>query len=456
MRRHHRPTTTLALVAALALAGCAAPLATGESAVSSAPEDSASTTVSAPEVTSALFTATEVHTIDVTVDEDTLTGMIQTYLDTGEKEWIRGTVTIDGQTFEDVGLKLKGNSSLRGISTDTPAQQLPLRIRLDKFVDDQTLEGYSDVTVRSNTTETSLNEAVSLDVLSAAGLASTEAVATRFSVNGSEEELRLTVQNLDDAWVTDAFPEAGEDSVLYKSEAEGDWSWRGEDGDYSTAFDIEAGEDDYRPLIELLDLLHHGTEEEIAQRLPELVDLESFATYLAVQEIIQNTDDIDGPGNNSYLFWDSSTEQFTVVAWDHNLSFGAMKAGGGPGGGGAGGGMPTFEDGQVPEGLEPPAVEEGEMPEGVQPPGVEGDELPGGRSGTMSRSHPLVETFLADEEWAAAYEAELTRLRTALVEGGVLEQAVSTWTTTLEDGAGDLLTADQIEDDADAVLTVAE
>ncbi|OLT17568.1 hypothetical protein BJF86_14970 [Serinicoccus sp. CNJ-927] len=292
MRRHHRPTTTLGLVAALALAGCAAPLVTGESAVSSAAEDSASTTASAPgsalEVTSALFTATEVHTIDVTVDEDTLTGMIQTYLDTGEKEWVRGTVTIDGQTFEDVGLKLKGNSSLRGISTDTPAQELPLRIRLDKFVDDQTLEGYSDITVRSNTTETSLNEAVSLDVLSAAGLASTAAVATRFSVNGSEEELRLTVQNLDDAWVTDAFPEAGEDSVLYKSEAEGDWSWRGEDGDYSTAFDIEAGEHDYRPLIELLDLLHNGTEEEIAQRLPELVDLESFATYLAVQEIIQN------------------------------------------------------------------------------------------------------------------------------------------------------------------------
>ncbi|OLT17567.1 hypothetical protein BJF86_14965 [Serinicoccus sp. CNJ-927] len=117
--------------------------------------------------------------------------------------------------------------------------------------------------------------------------------------------------------------------------------------------------------------------------------------------------------------------------------------------------MPTFEDGQVPEGMEPPPVEEGEMPEGVQPPGVEGDELPGGRGGTMSRSHPLVETFLADEEWAAAYEAELTRLRTDLVGGGVLEQAVSTWTTTLEDGAGDLVTADQIEDDADALLAVA-
>ena len=41
-------------------------------------------------------------------------------------------------------------------------------------------------------------------------------------------------------------------------------------------------------------------------------------------------DDIDGPGNNSYLFWDSATGMFTVVAWDHNLAFGASMGGAGP------------------------------------------------------------------------------------------------------------------------------
>ncbi|WP_151525543.1 CotH kinase family protein [Serinicoccus kebangsaanensis] len=441
-RRPHR-LTTLTLTAALALSGCTAPAATTQS--------SADTSVvgSAVAASPALFDSGEVHTIEVEVDDDALTQMIQTYLDTGDKEWIRATVIIDGQTFEDVGIKLKGNSSLRGISVDTPPAELPLRIRLDKFVDGQTLAGYSDVTVRSNTTDTAMNEAVSLDLLSAAGLASTEAVATRFSVNGSAEELRLTVQNLDDAWLEGAFPDAGEGSILYKSEAEGDWSWRGEDGDYSTAFDIEAGDEGagYAPLIELLDLLNNGTEEEIAEHLPDLLDLESFATYLAVQEIIQNTDDIDGPGNNSYLFWDSATEQFTVVAWDHNLSFGAMMGGGGAGGQGrqgqmpADGEMPTFEEGQLPE-----------RPEGMEPPTGGGQMGPGGG---MTRENALVTAFTANAQWQAMYDEELSRLQEELVDGGALEDSLDAWVATLTRDADDLVGTGQVEADADAIRTSA-
>ena len=70
------------------------------------------------------------------------------------------------------------------------------------------------------------------------------------------------MQNLDDDWMEQNFAGAGDGSVLYKSEAEGDWSWRGEDGDYSTSFEIEAGddgEDAYLPLISLLDLVNNGT-----------------------------------------------------------------------------------------------------------------------------------------------------------------------------------------------------
>lgn len=38
-----------------------------------------------------------------------------------------------------------------------------------------------------------------------------------------------------------------------------------------------------------------------------------------MMELLDNFDDIDGPGNNAYLWWDASTEQFTIVPWDLNL-----------------------------------------------------------------------------------------------------------------------------------------
>lgn len=380
-------------------------------------------------VTHNVLDESKLHTISVEVDEATLREMIQTYLDQGDKEWIKATVTIDGETFDDVGIKLKGNSSLRNITVDTPAQELPLRIRLDKYVDGQNADGYSDFTVRSNSSETAINEAVALDLLSDAGLASEEAISTRFSVNGSDEKLRLTVQNLDDTWVEQNFPEAGADSVLYKSEADGDWSWRGKNADYSSSFEIEAGKDDYQPLIELLDLVNNGTVAEIAEKLPDLLDVDSFATYLAFEELIDNFDDIDGPGNNSYLFWDSATKKFTVVAWDHNLAFGSSPGGGGGrADGGRGGGMPA---GQRPSG----------MPEG---------------RGSKTKENPLSTAFLANAEWKTLYQQATTDLQAKLIDNGTLTETVDDWSQLLTTGASDLVATDTLTTEADKIRSYAD
>ncbi len=408
-----RSTTTLAagaLAAALVLGACGGGETASGDGSTTTTTTSATTTASetatvAQVAAGSLFDATAVHNISLEIDQAALTEMLQTYVDTGAKDWISATVTIDGQTFQNVGIKLKGNSSLMGVTVDSAAEDLPWRIRLDKYVDGQNLDGYTDVTVRSNSTETSINEAVALDLLRDAGLASEQAVETSFSVNGSQTQLRLTVQNLNDDWVEANFPDAGSDSVLYKAESDGNWSFQGEDADYSAAFEIEAGADNYAPLIELLDLVNNGTSEQIAERLPQLVDIDSFATYLAYQELIDNFDDIDGPGNNSYLFWDSATGKFTVVAWDHNLAFGQGPGGGMPGGGDAGA-MP--------------------VPGGAMPDGGAGQF--GGNGGPMNRSNPLVEAFLANAEWAALKEQALTDLQTSLIDSGALTASLDRWT----------------------------
>ncbi len=482
MPRFLRRSRVVAGLAALIFfaAGCSVPGAQTDTAFGH----------SAGVTATATLDATRVHSVALTVDEAALTAMIQTYLDSGTKEWIHASVTIDGEVFDDVGIKLKGNSTLRGITAGTPAQDLPLRIRLDKYVTGQQWSGLSDFAVRASSSETSLNEAVALDLLSTAGLASTQAIATRFSVNGGDEALRLTVQNLDDTWVSQQFPDAGADSVLYKAESEGDWSWRGEDGDYSTAFEIEAGADDYQPLIALLDLLNNGTADDIAERLPTMVDLDSFATYLAFQEIVDNSDDIDGPGNNSYLFWDSATGRFTVVAWDHNLAFGASPGGGGRDGAampadGApagrrmqGGQAPTGQaptgqaptgqapTGQAPTGQaptgQPPTGQApmGQAPTGQAPTGqAQGGQMAGDASQAggrgMSRSNPLVTGFNANAEWTTLYETKLADLKAGLLEGGALKEAVDSWTATLQTGATDMVAAATITSESNAILAYA-
>ncbi|HAN35262.1 MAG TPA: hypothetical protein DCQ52_07360, partial [Acidimicrobiaceae bacterium] len=206
---------------------------------------------------------------------------------------------------------------------DNP-EALPWLIRLDKFIDDQQHEGITELVVRSNNSQTALNEAVALELLTEAGLASQEATAVRFTFNDSSAKLRLVIENPNDEWVATQFDEESSDAVgqLYKAESTGDWSYRGDDpAEYEEVWDQEAGEDDLAPLTDFLQFVNDSTDEEFAAELATRLDVEAFARYLAVEDLMGNFDDIEGPGNNSYLYFDPDTGQATVVAWDHNLAF---------------------------------------------------------------------------------------------------------------------------------------
>ena len=77
--------------------------------------------------------------------------------------------------------------------------------------------------------------------------------------------------------------------------------------------------------------------------LDKHVDVTSLARYVALHNLLLDGDDMSGPGQNSYLWYDLETERFTVVSWDVNLSLsGTVTQGpldaGGLGGGGRGGG----------------------------------------------------------------------------------------------------------------------
>jgi spore coat protein CotH len=398
---------------------------------------------------SGLFDSSVVHDLEISFDQAAYRTMIDTYISSGEKDWIEGTVTIDGTTYEDVGLRLKGNSSLMGlrrggaapgggnagnrvggpggnVSAEQP-ESLPWLIRLDKFVEGQDHDGLTSLVVRSNNTQTALNEAVALELLGLSGQATQEAAATRFSVNGGDEKLRLVIENPDEVWAEENFDT---DGILYKAESTGDYSYRGDDPEaYEEVFDQETGDEDLTPLMELLDFLNNSDDATFAAELSDRLDVEAFARYLAFQELIANFDDIDGPGNNSYLRYDAENDQFTVLSWDHNLAFGSM--------GGMRGGMAP-PDAVAPTGEDRPAF------------GGPGGGA-GGFGGPGGRSNILVERFLANDDFEAIYQQELVDLRADLYGTGAAADILERWTGVLTARATDLVDGATIEQEAAAV-----
>jgi spore coat protein CotH len=486
-RRRARRLTALAVV--LALTGCG----------STAAGTGGTSTVAA---TAGLYDTSSVHDIQVTFDQNDYDDLIAAYQETGEKVWIEATVVIDGATYRQVGMRLKGNSSLGGLGgrgprgaggpvnfevgdgdvatppgggecaivigsppTDADGQvdiiggggvdsaspeSLPWLIRLDKFIEDQRHAGVAEFVVRSNNSETALNEAVALGLLSAAGLATQKATSVRFAVNGSDPSLRLVIESPDEQWVAEQFDEPSADEIgqLYKAEATGDWQYRGDDeAEYEEVWDQEAGEDDLAPLTEFLKFVNDSTDEEFAAGLAERLDVEAFARYLAIEDLMGNFDDIEGPGNNSYLYFDPDTGVATVVAWDHNLAFGGM--------GGRGGDGPTIigPGGDLPTGVPDPAdLPEGcEFPSDMQPGDVPFERPGGGEGPAMMGSNILVERFNAVPEFAALYDAAFATLQAELFDDGTAEALLSEWTDLLTEHAGDVVSAETIKTEADQV-----
>lgn len=524
---------SLLVSSATASALLAMPFARVVTAFAQTPETNAA-------VSGVFFDPAVVHDVVATFDEDEYDAMIAAYKDSGDKQWLKAALIIDGQTFDEVGLRLKGNSSLmalggngggfaggnfgggpqmtitndagtpittdgfptdqatpttgnatvaRGtggdISADEP-QGLPWLVRLDKYVDDQNLNGLTEFVIRSNNSSTALNEALSLNLLTEAGLASQSAAYIRFTANGNGPKLRLAIENPDDTWLEAHFPDAG---TLFKSEADGNWGFHDDDLDaYMQAFDLEAGggDDDaenYAPLISFLDFLNNSDDATFASDLPDRLDVDQFAAYLAMMDLIQNGDDIDGPGNNSYLFYDDATGIFTVVPWDMNLAFGGMGGvgatfGGRGGGGGFPGGGQAPTDGQLPDGAEiqngqlvingtpvagqmpvttnadgtPVAGTDGNGPSFTGPNGQPiGNGGPGRQDGMGGMNNPLSSRWAEVDAFTTLQADAKTRLAAKLFQSGDAATILSGWVTVLETHATDLVDQSTIDGESQSL-----
>ena len=384
----------------------------------------------------ALFDSTTVHDLAFSFDQTAYDEMIATFRSTGEKGWIEATVVVDGTTYERVGLRLKGNSSLQGLrgtsgrggaggpggsaSADDPSS-LPWLVRFDEYVDGQEHEGYDEIVVRSNRTETSLNEAVALEIVGQAGLATQRSFPSRLRVNGSDAALRLVLESPDSRWEDDNF--AG-DGILYKAESGGDYSYRGDGpADYEEIFDQETGDvDDLTPLLAFLRFLDESDDATFEAELGDHLEVDAFARYLAVQDLVANSDDIDGPGNNSYLRYSADTGRFTIVTWDLNLAFGSMSGGGGPAAGGAPAGGAAAPGGGAARG--------------------------GGGGGMGGRSNILVQRFNATDSFVAAYDDAVARLTADLYASGAATEILGRRAAVLRAQVTDVVDEATIDSDA--------
>ena len=373
-----------------------------------------------------LFDDTVVHEIQVIIDPEEYDSMLSTYKETGLKEYFKADVIIDGVRVNDVGIRLKGNASLRtalgggmgfgggerpdnaqrpddgampqfpengqqpptdwempegfaqgerpqppdGFQMPDQGQgpdmnggrqsisedqiKIPFMIKFDEYVDGQTYQGHATISIRNYGTsydEALLQEPITNYAAQLSGVPATDTAYTGFRINDDEERLYVVSELINEDYLETYFE--NEDGVLYKAEVGSTLSYQGEDpSSYADSFtqQTRVNDADLMPLIELIRFVDQADDAEFEKELPDYLDVDAFASYIAVNAMLVNVDSMLGMNNNYYLYYDDETEKFTILMWDANESF--NKLGGsatydvtlentqsGPGGRGGPGGM---------------------------------------------------------------------------------------------------------------------
>lgn len=379
MSRPSRPLIAglIASMTAVSLAACS----TDDVASSGSAQSAVSASVNATAAEGSIFDASQSHTVSLDIEQDALDELLQAYQDGNEKTYVKANITIDGVTYNDVGVRLKGNSSLRslggtnqmpgggaapsdaaapsdgqapaGMPTDMPTPPSdgamptdmpqpggangpggqggggmsgsgidendpttwPLLINFDKYVDGQTYNGMTQIALRYGVP--SVNEAAALTATAMTGQASQQFGYVTYSVNGGDTLTRIMLVNPDENYAANLG-----DGILYKSDSESSFTYQGDDDStYEDQFkQVSDGDTNEQPIIDLLKWLDSADDEEFDNNLDTYVDVDSFAKYLATQNLLVNQDDMAGPGKNYYLWYDNETKKISIISWDLDMS----------------------------------------------------------------------------------------------------------------------------------------
>ena len=276
-----------------------------------------------------LFSQEKIHKIDVQIDEAVWDNLLKT---ASKEEWTPCDITIDGETFKNVGIRTKGNSSLM-MAKDG---KYSLRFKLDKYDKTLNYHGLTEFCMNNMLMDAScLRDILCYNAMYEIGGVAPHAAHTDMYLNGDIYSFYLLAEQpgttLAERYAVD------DDSVLYKATekngAEGGWGGFGGDSYCSFTenmpldrFDVKFGSDENYDHIQAVKTAINKLTATDYKFIEDVIDVPSFLKGFAVNSIFCNYDSYNGSlAHNYYLMYSGGKMHF--VGWDYNLYLGNFTGG---------------------------------------------------------------------------------------------------------------------------------
>ena len=320
-------------------------------------------------------------------------GMGNTGGDDNNPIWVTAAIQFEDETWENVGIRFKGNSSLKN-SWNSGSLKLPFKLDFDEFENDypeiknQRFYGFKQLSFSSNFSDSSfLREKVTADIFRDAGVPSAQtAFYAVYLDNGSTVEymgLYTAVEVVDDTVIETQFSD--DSGNVYKPDGR---CATLASGTYDEAcYDKETNQEeaDYSDLTALVEILNSNLRlsDSAAWRaeLEGILNVDEFIRYLAVNTVVQNWDTYGVMTHNYYLYTDPESGLINWIPWDNNMALQSS-----PGGNG----------GAAPAGRNVAGAN-------AQRPGGPGQSAPSISLDEIGNNWPMIRNLLDDDVYAQKY-----------------------------------------------------
>ncbi len=226
--------------------------------------------------------------------------------------WFPGRVTIDGVEVPQTGLRKKGH--LGSLSSSKPS----LKLRFDRYVDGQRFHTMKRFAINNAKNDpTYMRSCLAYRVFAAAGIPAPQCTYAHVTINGVDKGVYFAVEEVKKPFLRRHLPD--DDGNLYEGTA---CDFRPE---FFGGFEQETNERDdpgREDLQRVLDVVLDAPDEELEAELDEVVNLDRFFRFWAVESLIWHRDGYSGNANNYFIYADPADDgRFMLMPWGPDATF---------------------------------------------------------------------------------------------------------------------------------------
>ncbi len=260
------------------------------------------------------FSLAQIHDLEIHLEPDSWDALV-----IEPKIYVHGSVTIDGQLFEDVGIRLKGSIGSFIPLDETEPQEWSLTVPgksafivdFNRWVVGQSFHGLKKLTVNNNRQDVpGIKQYLGYALFRAGDVPASRAGFARVTLNGDDRFLYTLVESPDNGEFLRSWY-GSNDGNLYEGEGsdfEGE-SFEGFDQDHGD----DLSKDDLAQMAAALDAIDNG--DQVMPVLEQFFNVDEMMTYLATELYLAHWDGYAWSTNNFMVHHDTIADEWTLVPW---------------------------------------------------------------------------------------------------------------------------------------------